>query len=260
MKQEIYFVQIPDWVTSSSISDGAYRLYAVLGTFASRDKRTCYPSRSTLAERTGKTVRSVTRYLQELEDIGAIRIIRRKSEESPREWASNEYMLMVSPPASMSPPGDTGVTTPGDTGVTRVVTQMSHKPEPINHNHLNQKGSAPTGAAPAAPSAKQEPPEAEIARRAYDATDGALKFMAIKAIAKWALERKGATPQRVEQAIAALHHRGKPVTRATLDQELSGAFNRPAWGPSNTERMDEGLNMVARARRLLDSDGQELTG
>ena len=142
MRSDNYFVQVPDWITNSGISDGAYRLYAVLGTYASRDRRTCYPARSTLAERTGKNVRSVTRYLQELEDLGAIRVTHRKSEESPKEWTSNEYMLITTPPASVSPPGDTHVTTPGDTSVQGVVTQMSHKQEPLNQNHKNAPADA----------------------------------------------------------------------------------------------------------------------
>lgn len=97
MRADNYSVQVPDWITNSGISDGAYRLYAVLATYASRDTFTCHPARSTLAERTGKNIRSVTRYLHELEDLGAIRVTHRKSEENPKEWTSNEYMLITTP-------------------------------------------------------------------------------------------------------------------------------------------------------------------
>lgn len=145
MRADNYFVQVPDWITNSGISDGAYRLYAVLGTYASRDRLTCHPARSTLAERTGKNIRSVTRYLRELEDLGAIRVTHRRSEENPKEWISNEYMLITTPPASVSRPGDTDFPTLGDSGVPLVVTQVSHKQEPLNNNQENKNVQPPSG-------------------------------------------------------------------------------------------------------------------
>ena len=50
--------------------------------------------------------------------------------------------------------------------------------------------------------------------------------MAIRQVAVWAIDKRGETPERVEAGIADLHYRGKPVTRAVLDQWFSGALDR----------------------------------
>lgn len=175
----------------------------------------------------------------ELEEHGYLR--RRRAHGDDGRFAGYDYELVYDPPSSGFP--TTGEPTTGEpTTGNPTQRRPSSKKTSSKEDHLQE--SAPDGDAA---------PEWVIAKRAYDATDGALKFMAIKAIAKWALTKKHETPERVERGIADLHHRGKPVTRATLDQWLSGALDRrPSWDQSNEQRMDSGQEMVARARALME--------
>lgn len=157
MRADNFFAQIPDWVTNSEVSHGAYRLYGVLCTYASRDTSTCYPSYQTLAGRLGCSKRNVMRYTKELVDIGALKVTSRRNPESPNESATNEYTLITQPPGVVthrSPPSEPDVTTGSDTQFTGVVTHRSPKQEPMNNNQLNNTPLAPQGVAPQAPPAK----------------------------------------------------------------------------------------------------------
>jgi hypothetical protein len=65
-------VYIPEWVTDSPISDGAHHLYIVLCTYADNDTRRAYASVQQLAERMRRTERTVSLYIAELVELGAI--------------------------------------------------------------------------------------------------------------------------------------------------------------------------------------------
>lgn len=147
MRADIYFSQIPDWITDSDISDGAYRLFGVLCTYASRDTRKCHPARSTLAQRIGKTDRMVDKYLKELVGIGCIETIPRMSEDNPKVQTSNEYTLRLIPPdirvaKYFTPPSETDYAGGGETGYAQVAKQVSHKQEPMNKNQLNKNNTS----------------------------------------------------------------------------------------------------------------------
>lgn len=156
MRADNYFVQIPDWVTNSPISHGAYRLYGVLGTYASRDTNTCYPSYKTLAGRLGCSRRQVMNYTKELVDVGALAVRKRANPVSRSESDTNEYILLTTPPQVVkhsSPPSEDDFTTGGEAQFTGVVKHSSPKQEPINNNQLNNTPLTPQGVAPAAPKA-----------------------------------------------------------------------------------------------------------
>lgn len=143
MRADNYFVQIPDWVTNSSISHGAYRLYGVLGTYASRDTNSCYPSYQTLAERLGCSKRQVMNYTKELVSVGALAVRKRANPHSPRESDTNEYVLLTEVPKvvkHISPPSEADFTTGSEAQFTGVVKHSSPKQEPFNNNQLNNKG------------------------------------------------------------------------------------------------------------------------
>ena len=65
-------VYIPEWVTRSSISDGAHYLYVALCTYAENDTRRAYVSIQQLAKRIRRSERTVRRYIAELVELGAI--------------------------------------------------------------------------------------------------------------------------------------------------------------------------------------------
>lgn len=146
-----YFVQVPDWITDSSVSDGAYRLYAVLTTYA-RQGGSCYASRGTLAKRLGKSDKAVDRYMKELVSERMVKVQRRRHKDNPKLWDSNEYLLITAQPEAQGVPPQMSLGTPVDVArgtpksVQGVPPQMSHKPEVLNQNTHNQKKRGAEGA------------------------------------------------------------------------------------------------------------------
>lgn len=81
-------------------------------------------------------------------------------------------------------------------------------------------------------------PEEWVAKRAYDNTSGALNFMAIKGIAKWAIHTKGCHPRAVDDAVGTLYRRGRAVTKTTVAQYLDGIIT-PAGRTNQPNAKDE---------------------
>ncbi|QKY79805.1 helix-turn-helix DNA binding domain [Arthrobacter phage Bumble] len=93
-----YFVMIPLWVLDSA-SGEAIKLLGILSTYLNSNSRIVWPSRQTLAERLGKSrAESVDRYLQELSDLGALKIIKRYRPDGGQ--TSNAYRIVRNPPPS----------------------------------------------------------------------------------------------------------------------------------------------------------------
>lgn len=85
-----------------------------------------------------------------------------------------------------------------------------------------------------------------VAKLAYDATDGALPYMGMRTIAKWAIDKKHRSPKDVEQAIASLWRAGRAVTKQTVGQVLDGIVDPSQRGnPSATERRVQRNNQIA---------------
>ena len=110
MRADNYFAVVPEWVIDhEEISDGAFRLYAVLRRYADKGGK-AWPSMGTLSDRMHKGERQVRRLMRELEDAGAVRVHPRY--ESGQQ-GSNLYMI-VSERTYMTGGGDTDDTpTPG---------------------------------------------------------------------------------------------------------------------------------------------------
>src|SRR5882672_9342300 len=71
------FTMVPNHVlVSNKVSPGAKLAYAMLLKYA-WEKDFCYPGQETLAKDMGSGVRSVVRYMQELEKAGFVKIVRR---------------------------------------------------------------------------------------------------------------------------------------------------------------------------------------
>lgn len=83
-----YFAILPEWVLYAPITPNAKITYAVLQRYANSEG-ICFPSRATLANRIGVSVRAIDRALGELQDINAVRVQRRKSPEGG--WTSSLY-------------------------------------------------------------------------------------------------------------------------------------------------------------------------
>lgn len=76
-----------------------------------------------------------------------------------------------------------------------------------------------------------------MAKRAYDNTSGALNFMAVKGIAKWAIHTKGCHPRDVDGAIGTLWRAGRTITKQVLGQYLDGIIK--SNGTTRPDTMDK---------------------
>jgi predicted transcriptional regulator len=65
-------VYIPEWLTLSRISDRAHSLYIQLCTYADNDTRTAHVSVQQLAKKMQRSEKTVSRYIAELVEVGAI--------------------------------------------------------------------------------------------------------------------------------------------------------------------------------------------
>lgn len=101
VRRDNHFSQIPHWVTEASISDGAFRLYAILFKYSDNTKHTAYPSRATLAKNLRKTTKSVDNYVKELVALGALRVHRRKRKGTNQNYTNLYYVVTVNPNANI---------------------------------------------------------------------------------------------------------------------------------------------------------------
>jgi hypothetical protein len=112
IRNEVNFAIVPEWVLYSALSDKAVRLYAVLNRYANREGK-ANPSRRTLAERLGSSLRTVDRTLDELVAFGAVDVAPQFDEAGDR--TANEYLVRQSGVATaVTLPRVTGDQTGGD--------------------------------------------------------------------------------------------------------------------------------------------------
>lgn len=69
------FVRLPHWILDSGASGGAAKLYCIIAMFAHDDNRTHRITRVTLAEVMRTSTRTVSTYLKELVELGAVTVI-----------------------------------------------------------------------------------------------------------------------------------------------------------------------------------------
>ncbi|WNO25863.1 helix-turn-helix DNA binding domain protein [Arthrobacter phage Altadena] len=129
-----YFVMIPLWILDRA-SGEAIKLYGVLSTYLNSTSRIVWPSRQTLADRLGKSrPESIDRYLTELSDLGALKIIKRYRPDGGQ--TSNAYRIVRTPPRGLqgTPPLKTAEAPP---------LKTAHKPRSILN--LEERDLPPVG-------------------------------------------------------------------------------------------------------------------
>lgn len=107
---------------------------------------------------------------------------------------------------------------------------------------------------------KTDPPEAMIAKRAHDATKGALPYMGIRQIAKWAIHTRGTDPADVENAIAQLYRAGRAVTKTILGQTLDGYGTRPGGRRTSEQVVADTAAQVAKWEAIEAQQAQGQIG
>lgn len=95
------YAQIPKWIIRSgdALSHGAVRLYGAIMTYADNDTKAAFPGREKLAENLGIKVRSISTYIKELEDFGALNVTRRRNKRTGNFYA-NHYVLVFNEPSA----------------------------------------------------------------------------------------------------------------------------------------------------------------
>lgn len=93
------FAMVPKWILRSgkNLSHGAKALYSVIMTYADNGTFKAFPSRETMAKDMGSNVRSVSRFIKELEDFGAVHVERRRNKRTGNFY-SNHYQLIFNDP------------------------------------------------------------------------------------------------------------------------------------------------------------------
>lgn len=95
------YAQIPRWVlrAGDQLSHGAVRLYGIIMTYADNNSRAAFPGREKLAGDLGIKARTVSTYIKELEEFGAMRVTRRRNKRTGNFYA-NHYVLVFSDPCA----------------------------------------------------------------------------------------------------------------------------------------------------------------
>ena len=128
MQGDNYFSIIPEWVLDSPISATTVRLYCVLQRYAN-SHGVCFPSRSTLARRCQISIKTVDRCIDELEEVGALEVVKKRSDKG--DWANNIYTVITSDPRWVATkttlPSDKNDATGGDKNdsLTRAIENQS---------------------------------------------------------------------------------------------------------------------------------------
>lgn len=109
----------------------------------------------------------------------------------------------------------------------------------------------PGSTAIAVPDPEKPPLEAQLAKRAYDNTKGALPYMGMMKISQWAL-RQGYTAREIDGVIANLWRSARAVNQQTVAQALQGIIrpdgSRPR--PSTTDvRVQQGMDLTAQLKQ-----------
>lgn len=224
----------------------------------------CFPKHETTAQRTGAGVSTVRRTIHELAAAGYLSIEHQFMDDG--RYRSNRYRLNVGtvvPAQSERVPAQSEQVPAQSEQMTRseraggpaqseqVTCSERANKNPQRNPHRNPQGNRGAAAADARPEPAQlegqteafeivpasEPdPWAAVAKNVYDATDGALPFMGMQTIAKWAITHKGVTGQAVEAAIGALWRAGRAVTKQTVAQHLEGHLQPHSPGLSRRQQ------------------------
>lgn len=220
LEAQTRFAMMPTWVLDSGVSPGALHLYMVLWTYADAH-HTCFPTRKTLAERLGVSMRTVDRARDELVAAGAITVKRRLDERG--DYTSSLYVLRVTPVTRDQ--GSCHQRHEGkDTGDLRVRSGMTTELEPP------ELLPAPTEQA----GGDRSPVQADHPATAKSITDDWWEWRervtGVKPVQPWPAVRgivlkalrAGHDDRRVRNALAAVTGDGSAVTINSLSRALTG--------------------------------------
>lgn len=223
------FAMVPYWMLDASAP--ALRLYVLLARYADNATRVAWPSRATLAKDLGYSrAASVDPLIAELEEMGAVTVIRSRSENgvnNPNRYRVNMDQRMV---RKTAPPDPGGVVRKNRRGSTENLQGVVRKtvPELRTTNYNQELEPAPAlFEAPAGTDLVKANPARDIAQKLHEGTKGGWPFKASYGIVKWALDA-GYGQEQILTATRNLFMARRPLTKSSLMYELQGAPNRVA--------------------------------
>jgi hypothetical protein len=131
---------------------------------------------------------------------------------------------------------------------------VANPPEPLapvtgeQGNRGTEEQGQKVPAQPPAGAASSDPAH-EATVDAYERVGKAFKFVAVLAIAKWAVKERGVRPDALANALVGIYDMGKPITRQTVGQYLDGKLGAPQGKPTTGDKMRDTL---ARSQALQD--------
>jgi len=106
--------------------------------------------------------------------------------------------------------------------------------------------------APPTADAPENGPAQQATKDAYERVGKAFKYVAVLAIAKWAVKERGVGPERLADALVAIYNAGKPITKQVLGQYLDGKLN------PHQQRLDHSARGLAKGMAMLQAyDAQQ---
>ena len=102
---------------------------------------------------------------------------------------------------------------------------------------------------PAQPTADapENDPAQQATKDAYERVGKAFKYVAVLAIAKWAIKERGVAPDNLADAFVAIYGLGKPITKQVVGQYLDGKLSQPQ------QHMDHSARGMAKGMALLQA-------
>ena len=194
-RAQVPFVMVPLFVLE--LSPQAVKLYGLLWRYADNSTREAWPSRPRLAADMGfKQARSVDAIVKELEDAGAVDVIRRKAEGVN---LPNRYHLNTEQRGSAVQSTTVVQSNAKGSAVqsTRVVLHTAPELEPLNYNHEQE---------PLLPLAQAEP---RTSRKATQVPD---PFVVTEELVDWAKMETPLVNQALETPKFVDYHKSKGST------------------------------------------------
>jgi hypothetical protein len=239
-----------------------------------RDERLSYRSRGVLAfilsntdgwsitsealARTGQEGRDAIRTaLSELEGAGYLRRERRQDDKGRWTTQAVVYDTPQAHPVQEALAGLEIAPTPGNPSSVanpQVSDITAGQPDDWKTdagkpgaNRTPSKNTLPTEGATAGADAAPKAPADLIAKAVYDATEGMVKYLAVRSVAARGLKVQGATQETVQAALLALYREGRPLTLETLGQRLSKAKGATS-ATAHTDHWAQGGSFIQEGR------------
>lgn len=244
LRFERNFTQLPnDWLRDDRLS---YRARGLLASIMSHEHGWEVTTEA-LVKGGSEGRDAILKALKELEDAG---YLKRVQSRSGGRFSSTDFDLSdpgtgtaatpagppAAPPAASPPCPENPVTVEGPPCPENPKPPCPENPKPYKNTIFKNTSVTPNGVTGRTESeGLQLKPEEVVAKTAYDQTQGALGYMPMRQLAKWAIHTRGLRAEDVLSIIQGLYMAGRPITKQIIGQVIDGhttPHGRPPAGRS----------------------------